>query len=138
MNLASLFENSRHIQEFQAGTTIFAEGTPGDVLYVILSGEVEVSLRGELIEVLGPGELVGEMALIDPSVRSATVVAKSDCRLAVINEQRFLYMVQETPYFALHVMRVLVQRLRRSLETWPACEGRNAHLGAVNSLVTSV
>ena len=116
MNLLSLFENSRHIEEFPAGTTIFAEGTPGDLLYVILTGKIEVSLQGELLDTLGPGDIVGEMALIDASTRSATAVAKSDCRLAVIDERRFLYMVQETPYFSLHVMRVLVQRLRRTLD----------------------
>jgi CRP-like cAMP-binding protein len=95
---------------------IFAEGDPGDVLYVILNGEVEVLVQTTLLEVLGPGEILGEMALIDSESRSATAVAKSPCRMAVIDEKRFLYMVQQTPLFALHVMRVLVHRLRRTLE----------------------
>jgi CRP-like cAMP-binding protein len=116
MNLSGLFEHSQHIQEFQAGTTIFNEGTPGDVLYVILNGEVEVLVQTTLLEVLGPGEILGEMALIDSESRSATAVAKSACRMAVIDENRFLYMVQQTPLFALHVMRVLAHRLRRTLQ----------------------
>jgi CRP/FNR family cyclic AMP-dependent transcriptional regulator len=115
MDLRTLFENSRHVQELQAGATLFVEGTPGDMVYVIMDGEVQVLVRNKLIDVLGPGEIVGEMALIDTTVRSATAIAKSACRLAVMDEQRFLYMVQETPFFALHVMRVLVQRLRRSM-----------------------
>jgi CRP/FNR family transcriptional regulator, cyclic AMP receptor protein len=70
MNLRSLFEHSSNVQEFQAGTTIFAEGTPGDVMYIILDGEVEVRVQNRLVEVLGSGEIVGEMALIDASPRA--------------------------------------------------------------------
>jgi len=114
VDLRALFENSRHIEDFPAGTTIFTEGSPGDMVYVILDGEVQVLVRNDVIDVLGPGEIVGEMALIDSRARSATAVAKSACRLATINEKRFMYLVQETPFFALHVMRVLAQRLRRT------------------------
>lgn len=120
MNLRHLFENSNHIQQFRAGTSIFTEGTPGDVMYVILDGTVDVRVRNHLIETLGPGEIVGEMALIDSQARSATAIAKSDCRLAMVDEEQFLYMVPETPFFALHVMRVLVERLRRRLSATAA------------------
>ncbi len=113
MNLRSLFEHAGNVQEFKAGTTIFAEGTPGDVMYVVLDGEVEVRVRREVVEVVGPGEIVGEMALIDAIPRTATTVARSDCRLAPVDERRFLFMVQDTPFFGLHVMRVLAERLRR-------------------------
>src|SRR5262245_41489927 len=115
MNLRSLFEHTHHVQELPSGATLFAEGTTGEVMYVILEGEVEVRMRHEVVEVLGPGEIVGEMALIKPQPRTATVVARSDCRLAVIDEKRFLYMVSDTPFFSLHVMRVLVERLQRSM-----------------------
>src|SRR6185436_3983658 len=102
MNLRSIFEHTDHVQEFPAGATIFVEGAPGDVMYVILDGEVEVRVRNDLLEVLGPGEIVGEMALIDASPRRASIVARSACRLAPVDERRFLYMVPETPFFALH------------------------------------
>ena len=52
------------------------------------------------------------MALIDASARSATAIAKSDCRLVPVNERQFLLMVEQTPYFARHVMKVLADRLR--------------------------
>lgn len=116
MDLRGLFSNSPHIQEFHSGTTIFTEGTPGAVVYVILNGEVEVSVRGKLLDVLGPGDILGEMALIDAQARSATAVAKTGCRMAMMDENQFLYMVEQTPLFAIHVMRVLAQRLRRTLE----------------------
>jgi CRP/FNR family cyclic AMP-dependent transcriptional regulator len=113
MNLRGLFADTKHVQEFQAGSTICAEGTPGHVMYVVLDGEVEAWVGSTLVEVIEPGDIVGEMALIDAQTRSATIVAKSDCRLALVDEQRFLFMVQETPFFALHVMRILAERLRR-------------------------
>lgn len=113
MDLRSLFKNADNVHQFRAGTIIFEEGSPGEVMYVILDGELEVHVGGECVEVLGPGEIIGEMALIDAKERSATAIAKSDCRLAPVDQKRFLFMVQQTPFFALDVMRVLASRLRR-------------------------
>ena len=113
MNLRSLFNRSEDVQDFRAGTTIFAEGAPADVMYVVVDGEVDVRVGGTRVEVVAPGEIIGEMALIDAQPRSATAVAKSDCRLAPVDEKRFQFMVQQTPFFSLHVMRLLVERLRR-------------------------
>jgi CRP-like cAMP-binding protein len=66
---------------------------------------------------LSAGAIVGEMALIDKNApRSASVIAKTNCRLAPIDEKRFEWMVAQTPSFALHVMRVFVDRLRWTTE----------------------
>lgn len=67
-----------------------------------------------VVETLSAGGLFGEMALIDGSPRSATVRAKTLCELAPINEKNFLFLVHETPFFAIAVMRTLADRLRRS------------------------
>ena len=115
MDIRGLFKNAKDAKKFKAGKTIVKEGTAGDLMYVILEGELEVSAGGKLIEVAKPGDVVGEMALIDTKARSATVVAKSDCRLVPINEKRFLVLVHETPIFALLVMRTLADRLRRMI-----------------------
>jgi CRP-like cAMP-binding protein len=112
MDLRKLFKTSEGIKEFQAGTTIFANGDPGDEMFVILDGEVEIHVGAGIVETLDAGEVIGEMALIDSKTRSATAIAKTDCRLAVINEKRFLFMVHETPYFALDIMKILADRLR--------------------------
>src|SRR5262245_28506765 len=90
MDLRSLFARCDNPQEFQANSTIFAEGAPGGVMYVVLDGEVELRVGGEVLEVAGPGDIVGEMALIDTKPRSATARAISDCRLAPVDERRFL------------------------------------------------
>ena len=113
MDLRDLFGNPEDGKVFKAGTTIFTEGTLGDVMYVVLDGEVEVRVGGKVIEVVKPGDFFGEMVLIDFSPRSATALAKSDCRLVAIDEKRFVETIYETPFFAVHVMRVLASRLRR-------------------------
>ncbi len=111
MNLCSLFNSSKNIQSFSAGTVIFSEGSIGDSMYVVLEGVVEARVGNNGFPIQ-QGEFFGEMALIDDRPRSATTVAKTDCRLAVVNEREFLFLVQQTPFFGLHVMRVLVDRLR--------------------------
>ena len=123
MNLGGLFVDASNVQEFQANSTIFVEGAPGDVMYVVLEGEVELLVHSQVLEVAGPGDIVGEMALIDAKPRSATARAKSDCRLAPVDERRFLFLVHEHPFFALHVMRVLTDRLRRMDAEWQRPQG---------------
>lgn len=113
MDFSNLFKNSDNAIACKAGATIFAEGAPGDVMYVVLEGEVEVKRENRVLHIVRRGELIGEMALIDSRSRSATAIARTDCRLTAVNERRFLQMVQQTPAFALEVMRVLVERLRQ-------------------------
>ena len=84
-------------------------------MYVVQEGEVEVVVDGKTIDTLGPGSIFGEMALIDHSPRSATVVAKSDCRVVPLDETRFMQHVHRTPFFALQVMRIMTERLRRRM-----------------------
>ncbi len=112
MNLINLFANETDVTECAAGECVFKEGSHGARMYVVIEGEVALSVRGVVIETVRPGELFGEMALIDEEPRSATATANTNCRLAAVNESRFTYMVQQTPFFALHVMRVLARRLR--------------------------
>ncbi len=97
---------------FTAGQVIFSAGDPGDVMYVVKDGEVDVVVHGNVVETIGPGGILGEMALIDGSPRSASAVAKTNCQLVPIDETRFKYLVQQTPYFAIEVMRAMARRLR--------------------------
>ena len=97
----------------EAGETIFRAYDMGAEMYVVIDGEVELSIDGKAIETLGPGEPFGEMALIDQAPRTATAVAVTRCELAVIPEKRFLFMIAQTPHFALQIMKVMADRLRR-------------------------
>jgi CRP/FNR family transcriptional regulator, cyclic AMP receptor protein len=100
---------------FAAGEVIFSAGDPGDYMYVVRSGEIEIERDGKVVETLSGGGIFGEMALIDGSPRSAMARAKTDAEVAPINEKSFLFLVHETPYFAIAVMRALSDRLRRSV-----------------------
>lgn len=114
LRLNKLFANSKSIDEFEPGDVVFAEGSSGSFMYVVVEGTIDIFAGDERIDISGPGDLVGEMALIDSNVRSASAVARTEARLARVDENEFLHMVVDTPFFALHVMRELVQRLRRS------------------------
>lgn len=113
MPVTSLFEHADDTRAVPAGTTIFREGDPRDFLYAVIEGEVDLLVKGRLIETVGRGGIFGEMALIDKCDRIATAVARTDAKVAPVDEQRFLFLVQQTPNFAVHVMRVLSDRLRR-------------------------
>ncbi|MGI8852943.1 MAG: cyclic nucleotide-binding domain-containing protein [Methyloceanibacter sp.] len=96
------------------GEVVFAQGDKGDKMYVIRSGEVEIERDGKVVEKLTDGGIFGEMALIDGSPRAATTRAKTTCEVAPITEKTFLFLVHETPFFAIAVMRTLAERLRRT------------------------
>lgn len=115
MDLIPLFEYTADQQHYAAGKTIFEAGEIGHIMYVILEGEVDIHLEDGRVYTAGPGDFFGEMALIADHRRSATAMARSDCRLAPVTERRFLFLVEQTPYFSLHVMRVLAERLRGAL-----------------------
>jgi len=113
----NLFQNlfrEKETLDFAAGQTVFKAGDAGDTMYVVNAGEIEIRDGSTVLESAGPGSIVGELALIDDEPRSATVVAKTDCRLVPIDRRRFQFMVTETPFFALAVMKVLADRLRRT------------------------
>lgn len=114
MNLAELFRHETDLQTLSAGQTLFKEGEPGELMYVLMSGTAEIIVNGRVVETAEAGAIIGEMGMIDEGARSATVVAKSECQFLPIDRKRFNFLIQQTPHFALHVMRVIADRLRRT------------------------
>ena len=112
MNPAELFRQETNTLQLSPGDFLFREGEKGDKMYVLLEGEVDVFLGEFVFETAGPGSLLGEMALIDDSPRTANAVAKTSARLAQIDRRRFHFLVQQAPHFATHVMKTLADRLR--------------------------
>jgi CRP-like cAMP-binding protein len=108
-----MFRNESDGRACAAGQCIFSKGDEGKSMYVVLEGEVELRIDGELVETLGPGEPFGEMALIDHAPRVATATARTACKVVEIPEKRFLFLVQQTPYFSLQIMRAMAERLRK-------------------------
>ena len=116
MDLLETFKGSTDLEDFTAGTVIFQENSEGGHMYVVIKGEVAVTLKGKLLAVAKPGEIVGEMALISADIRSATVTAKTDCTLAVIDQSSFESLIRHVPEFSMHVMNVLVERIHNAYE----------------------
>ena len=110
---------TRHLEQqrpFTAGQIIFRQGEPGDHMYIIADGQVDLSVDEQHLVTIGPGGIFGEMALIDNHPRSATAIARDDCILVIIDRAHFLTLIQKTPLFALQVMRVMAERLRRTTQ----------------------
>ncbi|MGK7944380.1 MAG: cyclic nucleotide-binding domain-containing protein [Microcystaceae cyanobacterium] len=115
--ILSIFKPEDETEDFAAGQTIFEQGQMGDVMYCILKGEIQIVFNDQVINTHGAGEIFGELALIDTQIRSASAIAKTDCQLIPVNERRFIFLTQQHPFFALHVMRILAQRLRKWTES---------------------
>lgn len=113
MKLPVMFEKDAKLAAFTAGETIFEAGQDADFMYIVKEGEIEVVIRDRVVETVGPEGFFGEMALIDSQPRSAKVVAKTDCALYALDQKQFTFMIQETPFTALEVMRVMAARLRQ-------------------------
>lgn len=114
MTTLDIFQTISDPLTFSSGDVIFSTGDPGDAMYVVTEGTIDIVVRGKVLEtVAGPGGIVGEMALIDTKPRSADAIATSGGRMVRVDLQRFLFLVQNTPFFAVEVMQVIVDRLRR-------------------------
>ncbi len=109
----TLFDKDPTAQSFQPGQVVFKEGDTADVMYALQSGTVEIIYMGKLLDTLEAGSIFGEMALIEPTPRIATAIAKTETRLVAIDKKRFLFLIQQTPFFALQLMAIMADRLRR-------------------------
>jgi CRP/FNR family cyclic AMP-dependent transcriptional regulator len=98
-----------HIPE---GATLMREGRTGRECFVLLEGEAIVTIGSEAMAVLGPGDIAGEMAVIEHEPRSATVTAWSPVRALVFTTQEFDSVLDHVPAVAMRVMQTLAQRLR--------------------------
>jgi len=112
MKVPGVFYHAKSFKNAPAGAVIIEDGASGTEMFGIVEGEVEVRLPNGQVRRLGPDDTFGEMAIVDSSPRSGTVVAVTDTKLAVINRSTFLFLVQETPMFALQVMSTIAERLR--------------------------
>jgi CRP/FNR family transcriptional regulator, cyclic AMP receptor protein len=101
------------------GERLFTEGDGGDSLYVVLEGKIKLTRaapdgRENLLSVIGPGEMFGELSLFDPRPRTSSASAVTDARLAALAHDKLLIWLTGRPEVALHLLRALAQRLRRA------------------------
>lgn len=116
-DFAVLTGNDVETKFIKAGGIIFREGDNAHELFVIKSGQVRIQLGNRTLAEFSANDIFGEMALIDNEPRSASAIAVTDVELVAVSERQFLFMVGQTPYFALKVMRTLAQRLRTTSRT---------------------
>jgi CRP/FNR family transcriptional regulator, cyclic AMP receptor protein len=105
----------------ERGDVLFREGEPGDRLYVIATGKVKVGRRApdgreNLLAVLGPGEMIGELSLFDPGARTATATAVADTSLYELEHSGLVAWIEHHPGVATHLLGALAGRLRRTNE----------------------
>jgi CRP-like cAMP-binding protein len=112
MSFLRKFRNWEHVDEVGDGEVIFTENEPADVLFVVLSGEVQLSLRGEVLATEGEGGIVGEMAMIESADNSTTATAIGEVRLARVDRDQLRQVIAKNGDFSMHVMGVLANRLR--------------------------
>jgi len=103
---------AENFKSYKAGDIIFKEGDPGLFMYVVKDGKVELRAEGLLLETVISGQIFGEMALIEASPRCASAIAATDCKVVPLDQDKFQYLVKQTPYFALEVLKIMAQRLR--------------------------
>lgn len=96
----------------QAGQALFREGEECHQMYVLETGTAEVFVHGRVVETLAHGSIVGEMGLVSSGPHSASVITRTDCEFVAVDQKRFQFLVQQTPFFAIQVMRMMAERLR--------------------------
>ena len=99
---------------YERGKVIMVAGQAGSLMYVVLEGRVAISIRGTVIERVGPGGVFGEMALVDQSPRSANAAAETDCALLAINRNVFLSLVKSDPTFGIALLGATAERVRNT------------------------
>ncbi len=99
--------------EVEQGTLVFREGEPGDCMYIIFSGEIEIHKGKTALAILQTKEVFGELSLLDAETRSATATAKTDCFLFKMDQKPFYKLIESRPEVAMGFIKILSKRLRQ-------------------------
>ncbi len=113
-DVIDLFFNHLKTATFKAGEIIFTEGEKGEVMFALMEGQVELKIGDKVVETIEKHDIFGQGALVQTEhLRCTTAVAKTDCQIAQLNRERFMFLLQETPLFGLEVVRSFSTRLRK-------------------------
>ena len=105
--------------DYTRGESVFTEGEQGDTLFIVLTGKVKVGRRAadgreNMLSVMGPSDMFGELSLFDPGPRTATATVLTDARLASLAHSALRPWISDRPEIAEQLLRVLARRLRRT------------------------
>ncbi len=118
---ADALRSSMSLVKFRKGQSLFKEGDDGDNLYVVSNGKVKLGTkspdgRENLLMILGPGDMFGELSLFDSGPRTATATAVTDSKLLTLGQDKVIPWVREHPEVSLQLLARLASRLRRTNE----------------------
>ncbi|MBE9207835.1 cyclic nucleotide-binding domain-containing protein [Nostoc sp. LEGE 06077] len=109
----NIFQKQANPQIYSTSQVIFEEGQSGEYMFGIIEGEINILINGKVVETITTGDVFGTGVLVGIKNRTYTAIAKTECKLVSLDERRFLFAVQETPMFALHVIKNYSERLSR-------------------------
>jgi CRP-like cAMP-binding protein len=112
INMQMFARNAGVNLNFPAGSIIFKEGDPGDCMYVVQSGTIEMLIHDRVVDVCTVNEAMGFLSVIDRAPRTATARVREAAEVSVIDQRKFRFMVDEVPNFALYVMEAMSHRIR--------------------------
>jgi CRP/FNR family cyclic AMP-dependent transcriptional regulator len=100
------------VENVKKDQTIFLDGEIGMHMYIVLKGQVQITIAGRIVDTINPGGIFGELALIDGGARAGSAIAATDGALLSIDEHQFTTLVRESPEFAIKLLRTIVTRVR--------------------------
>lgn len=112
MQFLDLFNGWEDMEEFEAQSLVYSENQRADYMYVVLSGEVELSFHGSVLGKEQKGGIIGEMAMLKSASRNCTATAITDVSLARLNQKQFRELIDQSSEFSFHAMATLANRLR--------------------------
>jgi CRP/FNR family transcriptional regulator, cyclic AMP receptor protein len=113
MTVRGVFASATQTQHLAAGEVVFEAGDTGTHMYGVVEGSIELRDGDDVVATLGADATFGELAIISKEPRSLTAVAAEASTVALIDERTFIFLVHETPTFALQVMRSLAGRIKQ-------------------------
>jgi CRP-like cAMP-binding protein len=112
MSMRAVFSNARERRTLATGEVLFSARDAGSQMFGVITGRIELRRGDQVLETVGADGTFGELAIIDDEPRTLTAVAVEPTDVAAINRQEFLFLVHETPMFAIQVMRSLSDRIK--------------------------
>ena len=97
---------------YPAGSVIFSQGDPGNCMYVLQSGVVEMVIHDRVVDTCGANEAFGFMSVIDAAPRTSTARVKETAEVSIIDQRKFRFMIDEVPNFASYIMNAMAHRIR--------------------------
>lgn len=113
MKTIHLFDNAEEAVPVEAGTTLFEQDSYADLMYALIEGKLAIIRDNQVLTTIEAGGLVGEMAILEHRPHYASAIAQTPCRVVPITQERFRFLIEETPNFAMDMMKIMAERLHQ-------------------------